>query len=79
MTSLACGPGLGRSDMAFKSLRSAVNAAKSKDIPIVIDADGLFVLAQDYSIVKGYDKCVLTPNYMEFKRLYEGLVISKHQ
>jgi ATP-dependent NAD(P)H-hydrate dehydratase len=48
-----------------------VTCAKSKNIPIVIDADGLFILSYDVSLVSGYKKCLLTPNFMEFKRLYD--------
>lgn len=55
----------------------ALNCAKSRNIPIVIDADGLFMLSYDLSLVDGYKKCILTPNYMEFKRLYDETVIEK--
>ncbi len=48
--------------------------AKSKNIPVVIDADGLFVLSKDTSFVQGYEKCILTPNLIEFQRLYEASV-----
>lgn len=43
-------------------------------MPIIIDADGLFMINQDLSLVKGYKKCILTPNLMEFKRLHEKIV-----
>jgi ATP-dependent NAD(P)H-hydrate dehydratase len=52
-----------------------LNAAKSRNIPIIIDADALFVLSFDTSLVKGYTKCILTPNFMEFKRLFDSTVI----
>ena len=54
--------------------KTAVNCAKRQNIPIVIDADGLFILSYDTSLVKGYEKCILTPNVMEFKRIYENEV-----
>ena len=73
--SLIIGPGLGRSDIAFKSTKLAFDLAKLQNIPIVIDADGLFVLSSDMSILNGYKNCILTPNLMEFKRLYEASVI----
>ena len=43
-------------------------------MPIVLDADALFMLSNDYCLVDGYKKCILTPNLMEFKRLYEKIV-----
>ena len=73
--SLIIGPGLGRSDVAFNSVKIALSCAKAQNIPIIIDADGLFVLSHDTSLVRGYQKCILTPNLMEFKRLYESTVI----
>ena len=73
-TSVVIGPGLGRSETAFNSLKTALNCAKNNNLPVVIDADGLFVLTYDMSLVKGYQKCILTPNFMEFKRLYEHSV-----
>ncbi len=69
--SLIIGPGLGRSEVAFKAFKICVEYAKKRNIPIVIDADGLYILSFDSNIVQGYEKCILTPNSMEFKRLYE--------
>jgi ATP-dependent NAD(P)H-hydrate dehydratase len=70
--SLIIGPGLGRSEVAFRALKTSVEYAKSRNIPIIIDADGLYILSFDSTIVHGYEKCILTPNLMEFKRLYEA-------
>ncbi len=46
-----------------------IAAAVQANLPLVIDADGLWALSQDLSIIQGYQKCVLTPNAMEFERL----------
>ena len=70
--SLIIGPGLGRSEQAFKSVKIAVSLAKSQNIPIVVDADGLFILSHDLNQISGYKKCILTPNLMEFKLLYDS-------
>ena len=43
-------------------------------MPIILDADALFMLNYDFSLVDGYKKCILTPNVMEFKRLHEHIV-----
>lgn len=49
------------------------------NLPIVIDADGLWALSQDLSMIQGYNKCVLTPNAVEFERLRKQLMESlKH-
>lgn len=69
--SLIIGPGLGRTNEAFENIKIAIKEARSQNIPIIIDADGLFLLADDTSHILGYKKCILTPNYMEFKRLYD--------
>ncbi|CAF0713335.1 unnamed protein product [Brachionus calyciflorus] len=69
--SLIIGPGLGRTDAAFENIKIAIKHARSQNIPIVIDADGIYLLASDTSHISGYEKCILTPNFMEFKRLYE--------
>ena len=42
---------------------------------IILDADALFMLSNDYFLIDGYKQCILTPNKMEFKRLYEQIVI----
>lgn len=64
----------------FIWFKTAFACAKSQNIPIVIDADGLFVLSHELSLISGYSKCILTPNFMEFKRLYELAVsLSPHE
>ncbi|CAB1347346.1 unnamed protein product [Coregonus sp. 'balchen'] len=50
-----------------------IEKSKARDIPIVIDADGLWLVAQQPSVIQGYQKGILTPNYMEFTRLYEAM------
>lgn len=52
---------------------------KSFDLPIVIDADGLWHLTINPDILKGYQKAVITPNAMEFSRsvfLYQSNILS---
>jgi ATP-dependent NAD(P)H-hydrate dehydratase len=77
--SLIIGPGLGRSEEAFKSVKIAVSLAKSQNIPIIIDADGLFILSHDLNQITGYKKCILTPNVMEFKLLYDSCFRNEHE
>ena len=42
---------------------------KAKNLPLVVDADGLWHLTTSPQLIKGYSKAVLTPNAMEFSRL----------
>ena len=48
--------------------------AKARGIPIVLDADGLWHLATNPSILQGYTKAVITPNAMEFSRLVKSVL-----
>ncbi|KAG7503155.1 ATP-dependent (S)-NAD(P)H-hydrate dehydratase isoform X1 [Solea senegalensis] len=70
---LVVGPGLGREDLLLKTAKEVIEKSKTRDIPIVIDADGLWLVTQQPSVIQGYQKGILTPNYMEFTRLYEAL------
>ncbi|KAL4656979.1 ATP-dependent (S)-NAD(P)H-hydrate dehydratase isoform X1 [Arapaima gigas] len=82
--SVVIGPGLGRDDKLlrtakanfdghiFLSLKDIIEKSKARGIPIIIDADGLWLVAQQPSIIHGYQKAILTPNFMEFSRLYEA-------
>ena len=49
----------------------AVSIAKERKMYIVLDADGLYMIGENISIIKGYRRAVLTPNVVEFKRLSE--------
>ncbi|XP_038863055.1 ATP-dependent (S)-NAD(P)H-hydrate dehydratase-like isoform X1 [Salvelinus namaycush] len=70
---LVVGPGLGRDEMLLKNAKEVIEKSKARDIPIVIDADGLWLVAQQPSVIQGYQKGILTPNYMEFTQLYEAM------
>ncbi|XP_041438331.1 ATP-dependent (S)-NAD(P)H-hydrate dehydratase isoform X2 [Xenopus laevis] len=71
---LVIGPGMGREDAILDNAKGIIEKAKSKGLPIVIDADGLWLIAQQPAIIQGYQRAVLTPNFMEFSRLYEALL-----
>jgi ATP-dependent NAD(P)H-hydrate dehydratase len=55
--------------------RLALSLARSKGMFVVLDADALWIVGQDISIIKGYRRAVLTPNVVEFKRLSEQVGI----
>ncbi|KAI0311108.1 Ribokinase-like protein [Amylostereum chailletii] len=66
---LIIGPGLGREAYMQSFAREALTIAKEQGMFLVLDADGLFMVGQDLSLIKGYRRAVLTPNVVEFKRL----------
>ncbi|XP_054430373.1 ATP-dependent (S)-NAD(P)H-hydrate dehydratase isoform X2 [Pteronotus mesoamericanus] len=71
---LVVGPGLGREDALLKNVEGILEASKARAIPVVIDADGLWLVAQQPALIQGYQKAVLTPNHMEFTRLCEAVL-----
>lgn len=75
MSALIVGPGLGRDPAVLACAVVAIQEAASLSIPIVIDADGLFLLCQQPEILDGCRHVVLTPNTAELKRLIDSLKI----
>ncbi|KII87316.1 hypothetical protein PLICRDRAFT_251470 [Plicaturopsis crispa FD-325 SS-3] len=74
---LVIGPGLGREPYMQAHARLALSIARSNGMFVVIDADALWLVGQDVSIIKGYRRAVVTPNVAEFARLSEALGIPK--
>ncbi|BEJ16319.1 hypothetical protein CspHIS471_0509240 [Cutaneotrichosporon sp. HIS471] len=73
---LVIGPGLGRSAFMQSCARTALQLAKERDIGIVVDADGLWLLNSEPGLIRdwpGAKRVVLTPNIMEFRRLCEAM------
>lgn len=66
---LVVGPGLGRDEVLLDLAKDVILEARKRSMPIVIDADGLFLVQNDLDIIKGYDNAFLTPNVVEFQRL----------
>lgn len=67
---LVIGPGLGRDETVLATVTQLIYLCKDLRKPLVIDADGLFLLSQNLNIIKDYNGIVLTPNVMEFERLF---------
>ncbi|OMC39040.1 NAD(P)H-hydrate dehydratase [Mycobacterium sp. GA-1841] len=62
----AVGPGLGTDETAKAALRSALES----DLPVIVDADGLTILAKDPGMLTDRSApTVLTPHAGEFERL----------
>uniref|UniRef100_A0A8C5LAH0 ATP-dependent (S)-NAD(P)H-hydrate dehydratase n=1 Tax=Jaculus jaculus TaxID=51337 RepID=A0A8C5LAH0_JACJA len=72
--SLVVGPGLGRDDLLLNSVGGILEVSKARGLPVVIDADGLWLVAQQPTLIQGYQKAVLTPNHIEFSRLWEAVI-----
>ncbi|KAG2184534.1 hypothetical protein INT43_000443 [Umbelopsis isabellina] len=70
---LVVGPGLSRDSQMLESAKGIIEKAKQQDMAIVLDADGLFLVQNHPEIVQNYQKAVLTPNVVEFKRLCEAM------
>ncbi|XP_028847709.1 ATP-dependent (S)-NAD(P)H-hydrate dehydratase isoform X2 [Denticeps clupeoides] len=71
--SVVVGPGLGRDDQLLNTAKEIIYKSKAKNIPVIVDADGLWLIAKQPSVIHGYPKAILTPNAMEFSRLYEAM------
>ncbi|CAH8532822.1 unnamed protein product [Schistosoma mattheei] len=70
------GPGLGLTENVENTTK-LIDYCKHSNKPIVIDADALHIVTQNPSLIEGYDKTILTPNTVEFSRLYYSVFSSQ--
>mmetsp|Transcript_756 Transcript_756/g.901 ORF Transcript_756/g.901 Transcript_756/m.901 type:complete len:381 (-) Transcript_756:30-1172(-) len=70
---LVMGPGLGRCPLVLDATAQIMKEAIKRNLPLVVDADALFLLTLDEykDILSNYEKVVLTPNVVEYKRLLQ--------
>jgi len=71
------GPGLGREPKTLATVSELIKLCRRLKKPLVIDADGLFLINQDISLIKDYEGVILTPNVAEFSRLFGDNVEEK--
>ncbi|EDW77430.1 uncharacterized protein Dwil_GK18910 [Drosophila willistoni] len=72
------GPGLGREPKILKTTAAIMKLCLDAEKPLVIDADGLFLLNDEFDMVCGQRNVVLTPNDIEFRRLFgEDVLVSQ--
>ena len=71
---MVIGPGLGRDKHVLNIVSLIISKAIEANLPLVIDADGLFLVSQNLSLVKNYPSCILTPNKVEFERLVSSAI-----
>lgn len=78
---LVIGPGLGRDDVTLRQVAAVIQAARSQEppLPIVLDADGLFLINSQPDLIKGYKECILTPNVVEFARLAKSMGLNPEE
>ncbi|KAI1436685.1 H-hydrate dehydratase [Xylaria sp. CBS 124048] len=70
---LVIGPGLGRDPLMRETCSRVVAAARERGVPVVLDADALAIVTHSPELVKGWREVVLTPNVVEFGRLWKGV------
>lgn len=74
------GPGLGRDESTFNVIKQVINSCRRLRKPLLIDADGLFLISDNISLIKDYpSELILTPNVMEFSRLVDSSEIEKYR
>ncbi|EDS26411.1 conserved hypothetical protein [Culex quinquefasciatus] len=67
---LVIGPGLGRDRVVLQTVAELIKICRQLQKPLIIDADGLYLITHDVSLVKDYYGLILTPNAIEFCRLF---------
>ena len=67
---------MGRDEGVLKGVADIMKAAEVRSTSTIVDADGLFLVAQDPKLVEGRRDCVLTPNRRELERLAARLNVA---
>ncbi|CAH0725178.1 unnamed protein product, partial [Brenthis ino] len=71
---IVIGPGLGRDKITFEVVEQLIKVIREKQIPLIIDADGLFLITEKPELISNFmSPVVLTPNKIEFERLCNKL------
>lgn len=66
---LVIGPGLGRDAHMLALAARVAQCAIAARLPLVVDGDGLWMVAHNLAVVRGAHTVVLTPNLAEYSRL----------
>ena len=61
------------------TVAAVIKAAREKNVPLVLDADALWLIQSEPQLVHGYKECVLTPNVIEFGRLAKAVGIGEDE
>ena len=73
------GPGLGRDPLMQETATNLIGEVRKREMPLVVDADGLWLVQNRPEVVYGYVHAVLTPNIMEFKRLCDKMGVDPEE
>lgn len=75
MDVIVIGPGLGREDETLNLIHDIIEDCKTLKKPLIIDADGLYVVSKNSSILKNYPcpGIIMTPNQREANKLMESV------
>jgi len=83
-SAVICGPGLGRDEFMLNCCAYVIKSAKDRKIPVIIDGDGLYLLCgseyyewDEENRFQNYEYGILTPNAMEFRRLWIRYVLKE--
>ncbi|KAI0447357.1 H-hydrate dehydratase [Xylaria telfairii] len=76
---LVVGPGLGRDPLMHDTCARVLAAARERGMPVVLDADALAIVTRSPELVMGWREVVLTPNVVEFGRLWNGVFPDREQ
>lgn len=74
---LVVGPGIGRDPLNLECSHAVIDAARHQELPLVLDADGLYIVTKAPELIQDSSSVVLTPNINELRRLAHALGI-KH-
>lgn len=69
------GPGLGRDPKILNVVAKIIEKLREMDKPMIIDADGLYLITNNIELIRNYPKVILTPNSVEFSRLSRYVLI----
>lgn len=76
---IVVGPGLGRDPLLWEDVGKFVQEVKAKELPLVMDGDGLNMICENPDLIMGYKHAILTPNVVEFKRLVKAILPDKKE
>lgn len=74
---IVIGPGLGREPQVLESVAGVINFCRNSPSskPLVIDADGIFLVTEKPEVIKNYPGgVILTPNIVEFSRILKAIL-----
>lgn len=68
------GPGFGRDPLMLKTLSRIIEEVKVLNLPLILDADALYLVSQQPKLIANYPKAIITPNVVEFERLVKAVL-----